>query len=117
MPSEFEHDIDQLLPSIKLIDFPKITTDLRTRVAVIECPTCLNIGNFYSMEKNMPFAVIACKGSLPPEHEHQDMLGNRHKHQVVCAGINVPHFHVQCRCCDFVFFIALPNKENSIWAK
>jgi len=114
-------DISSLIPPIKIHPFPIIENLDRNksltspahatvRKAYLECPICKGLDDFYNCEQNSHYRVIHCPGNQAPEHEHRDLLGNTHKHTVVCAGLNVPHFHVQCVCCDIVFFVSLPKE-------
>ncbi len=125
MPTD---DITSFLPSIKLHSFPTIynlsssglilppdaSSIIFSRKAFLECPTCHGIDDFYSCEKNAHYKIVHCIGNQAPEHEHKsrDILGNIHteRHAVACAGIVVPHFHVQCVCCEDIFFVALPER-------
>ena len=106
-------DLKDLLPSIAVIPFPKIVySEVIDRYAELECPKCLGIGNFYNVQEFPPYLSAYCPGNQPPEVEHQDFLGGKHKHPVNCAGIKVEHFHVKCRACDYFFYVGLPERKE-----
>lgn len=118
-------DINSIIPSIKLHPFPTILhynfdgkivipdQNVLTikRTAYMECPICKGLDDFYSCERNAHYSAVHCPGNQPPEHEHQDILGNKHKHIVNCSGITQAHFHVKCNCCDQIFFVSLPERS------
>lgn len=110
-----EVSIDELLPSIRVEPFPELVDINRfgritSRAAYLECPKCLAIDNFYSNPDKI-FDAIWCPGNLAPECEHEDVFGNKRKHQITCAPIAIPHFHVACQCCGNKFFLSIPEKK------
>lgn len=109
-------NLDNILPSIKVIPFPVIVDAPgkyhKVKQAVVECPTCLALGDFYSLEKRTTFDIMHCAGNQPPEVEcHNPLSGSKHMHQVVCAGVVEPHFHVCCQCCGSRFLLGIPEKK------
>ena len=120
-------DVTSILPSIKVHHFPPIISlgvdgmrlpqntenMIVRRKALLECPTCLGIDDFYNCEKVHHYDSMHCPGGQPPEVECAGPLGlGKHTHQVACAGVNEAHFHVKCRCCDTIFFLGMPEKSN-----
>lgn len=105
-----ENELSSLLPSLKLLPFdnPNI---LSYNEALIECPKCKAVDDFYSRRKTRRFESYYCPGNQPAEIEHSDMFGGKHKHPIVCAGLDLEHFHTQCRACGFTFLMALPVQE------
>jgi hypothetical protein len=120
-----DYNLDSIIPSIKIHAFPKLIdrTDcgivldeisdspVHFRQALLECPTCLAIDDFYSREKTGKFEAVYCAGNQPAEVEHVGLFGDKHKHAVVCAGVTVAHFHVGCACCGKQFLLAIPDKK------
>lgn len=118
-------DIASLLPSIQLYPFPKILNYSTSgdiipsgyaglvvaRKAFLVCPMCKGVDDFYKCQKDAHYHAAFCPGNQAPEHEHSDIFGNSHKHQVNCAGITVSHFHIRCICCESVFFLTLPKED------
>ena len=103
------------LPSIKVHPFPKLRTLVNSqqipfaRRAAVNCPVCMALDDFYSIQKHSIFSVHFCPGNMPPEVEHKGIFGTQ-IHQISCAGIRESHFHVACRVCDSIHFLALPEK-------
>lgn len=117
-----EHeDLSVILPDHTVYPFPEIVSfdenghiimsysDEKpfTRVAIVECPFCLAIGDFYELETPM-FAKFFCSGNQPAERECKSLFGGTHTHPVECAGILQPHMHVKCSCCQEEFFLSKP---------
>lgn len=111
-------ELNSFLPDITLNPFPKIETKVTSTVdgyayreALLECLACKASGNLYEVsDKTAIFDMLYCTGGQPPEVEHRTVFGN-HTHEVACAGISIPHFHIACRCCGFRFFLSLPEKK------
>jgi hypothetical protein len=120
-----DYDLSSIIPSIKVHPFPsfidrtdsgiildKISkTPIYNREALLECPTCLAIDDFYSRKKTGKFQSVYCAGNQPAEIERVGIFGDKHKHVAVCAGVMVAHFHVSCECCGKKFLLAIPDKK------
>lgn len=108
-------DLDSILPSIKVYPFPNPSNVHRNqnvyRAAIAECPNCLFHGDLYNVSKEMDFELGFCPGNQPPEVECNSPFMGQHTHQVSCAGISEPHFHVACQCCGSKFFLSIPEKR------
>lgn len=105
-----EIDISSILPSMKVYPFPVIINlSKKAREAYLECPSCKGIDDFYSTQKTAHYSAKYCEGRQPVEVECENPIIGKHTHNVPCAGILEPHFHVLCCCCQSVFYLSLPN--------
>ena len=110
-------DINSILPSIAVVPFPVRQIRFMRAVALVQCPICAAKDDFYSRSTERKFESQYCRGSLEPEFECKaSLLGSSHTHQNPCAGINEGHFHVQCQCCGYSFFLGLPS-EVTVWVE
>lgn len=113
-----QEDVTAILPSIKVHPFPDIhnfspnetylenpkASIVGSRKAFLECPICLGIDDFYSIEEGFHYKATVCQGNKEPVIECGD-----HEHRIACAGINHKHFHIFCYCCQSVFFLEIPG--------